>query len=76
MDNNDKNNKKKKHDNTGLIFYYVKLWAKIIVVLTILYLVCSYIINNDMYPYNPHKRREFLRMNTPSHPPPLINFMD
>jgi len=63
-------------DNRSLTFYYIKMWGLGILVITLLYLICVYYEYGFFVPsFCDESKKEFLRANTPSYPPPLVGFM-
>jgi hypothetical protein len=68
---------KNNSDSDQMGHKYFKLWAISIVIITIGYILCYVIINDNMTinELTPEIRLA-LKSITPSYPPPLIHFMD
>jgi hypothetical protein len=58
--------------------YYIKLWGGCFFIITVIYLLCLYLINtiNKETFYSNGINNTLLKTITPAYPPPLINFSD
>ena len=58
---------------------FLKKWTILVIVLTIITVMIHIFLNLDFsesYKNKTFKSIEFINENTPSHPPPLLNFID
>ena len=60
---------------------YIKKWFLALVLFSIITLLCQIILNNDVsyiksYKDEVAKNINLMKIETPSHPPPLLNFAD
>ena len=60
---------------------YIKKWFLSLVIFSIIILICQIVLNNDVsyvksYKEEVAKSINLMKVNTPSHPPPLLNFVD
>ncbi len=60
------------------IYYYIKIWAVALIIVTFVYFLFLYFIKNhntESFEINELSRLQ-LKTLTPAHPPPLFNFTD
>ena len=57
-------------------YKYVKKWAIIIFIITILFVIYDQVFDDYTLSKKTKEQLTFLRNSTPAYPPPLINFID
>ena len=63
-------------DNNKLKFKALKIWVGLIVIITMIYVMISF-LGYDYYEQSDFdiRGRKYLRTITPAYPPPLVNFI-